>query len=87
MGPKRGQTNKGFSLETGTDHVLTVTRVRTRQRLDPKQEPKYTEPNKTQVDMTRQMRTENTERDTGEDNDRETLGQGKTKNRGARLWL
>ena len=32
----------------------------------------------------RLMRTETTERDTGEDNDRykETLGQGKTKNRG-----
>ena len=47
-----------------------------------KQEPKYTEQNKTQMKMIRQTRTETTQRDTGEDNDRrrETLGQGKTQN-------
>ena len=57
-------------------------------RLDTKQEPKNTEPNKTQVDTMRLTRTETTERDRGEDNDRhrKILGQGKTKNRGARLW-
>ena len=47
---------KGFiSPKTETDRELTLTRVRTRQRLDTKQELKYTEPNKTRVDMIRQM--------------------------------
>ena len=37
-----------MNWETG--RILKVTEARTRQKLDTKQEPKYTEPNKTQVD-------------------------------------
>ena len=44
-----------------------ITGVMTRQILDTKQEPKYTEPNKTQVDTIKLTR-QTTERDTGEDN-------------------
>ena len=41
-------------------------RVMQRQRLDTKQESKYTEPNKTQVDT---MKLTRTQQDTGEDNE------------------
>ena len=41
-------------------------RVMQRQRLNTKQEPKYTEPNKTQVDTIKLTRTQ---QDTGEDNE------------------
>ena len=44
-----------------------------RQRLDTKQEPKYTETNKTQVDT---MKLTRTERDTGEDNQTENTRTG-----------
>ena len=43
------------------------------QRLDTKQEPKYKETNKTQVDTMTLTGTETTERDTGGDNDRLSL--------------
>ena len=77
--------NKGFNTRNGKHTGYTKgQRTMLRQRLDTKQEPKYTETNKTQVNT---MKLTRTERDTGDDNERETLGQGKTKdNRGARLW-
>ena len=63
VGPKRRRVGrsfkqKGFLLET--DGVHTGQRVMPRQRLDTKQEPKYTETNETQVDT---MKLTTTERD------------------------
>ena len=50
--------NKGFILEKSPGHRkgTHIIGARTRQRLDTKQEPKYTEPNDTQVDTMKQTR-------------------------------
>ena len=59
--------NEGFNTELGHRQGNTQQqRVMQRQRLDTKQEPKYTEPNKTQVDT---MKLTRTQQDTGEDNE------------------
>ena len=93
VGPKRrrgSQTERytrGLFWNRETYRVLTGTKVRTRLRLDTKQEPNYTLTTKTQVDTIRLMRTETTQRDTGEDNDRQgNTRAGQNKTRGARLW-
>ena len=66
--------NRGLILKTGHRRVLTRQRVMPRQRLDTKQEPKYTETNKTQVDT---MKLTRTEQDTGEDNETGNTRAGK----------
>ena len=66
---RHGQKQKGLILENGKQTGYTQgQRAMLRQRLDTKQEPKYTE-TKTQVNT---MKLTRTERDTGDDNDRET---------------
>ena len=47
---------RGLFLKREKARALTVIRVRTGQRLDTKQEPKYTEPNKTLVDTIRELK-------------------------------
>ena len=69
VGPKyrrvdRHSRTKGFITQNRNTHTqgTHITRVMTRRRLDTKQEPKYTEPNKTQAD-TMKLTRQTTERD------------------------
>ena len=66
-GVRRHGVNKGFNAWNEENRQDTHgTGVTTRQRLDTKQEPNYTEPNKTQVDT---MKLTRTEQDAGENNE------------------
>ena len=67
QGSRQAVLNKGFNTRNLVHRQGNTQRQRVmqRQRVDTKQEPKYTETNKTQVDT---MKLTRTQQDTGEDN-------------------